>query len=198
MSAGSVSILLPTMLLNVATSLSVTYIDISNYMQLTHRYPVPSLSKLITYILTSICDCLSIVCTKTEFNFIATVYRYTWYLFIYPQMLNVNWSAFRKAPKSWLEQWHQWRALIRWKLLPLLTDRLCGLLMWYGPFIVWTSIGIRLLQWYPNQGFLSFPTPPPALHSSTYPHCKLSWHKKRMEKFSQQWFRRLAIIKANR
>ena len=55
------------------------------------------------HLLTSICDCLSIVCTKTESNLIATVYRYTRYLFIYPQMLNVNWSAFMEGPQN-----HDW------------------------------------------------------------------------------------------
>ena len=54
-----------------------------------------------------------LVRTKTEFNFIAAVYRHTQYLSIPSnQVLNVNWSTFLKVilptlqTESRLEQWH--------------------------------------------------------------------------------------------
>ena len=62
----------------------------------------------------SICDCLNkthIVCTKTEFSFIATVYRYNQYLAICNkcQMLTIVWFSgghFADPPKPQVEQWH--------------------------------------------------------------------------------------------
>ena len=75
---------------------------------------------LMVYI---ICDCLSenphIVCTKTEFNFIATVYKHTQYLSI-PGVSSVKCLVcfpgehFVDPPKAQLEQGQQWRAPIRW------------------------------------------------------------------------------------
>ena len=59
-----------------------------------------------------------IVRTKTEFNFIATVYRHTKYLSIPGissvkcQLVCFSKGHFANPPKSWLEQWHPWRAPI--------------------------------------------------------------------------------------
>ena len=50
----------------------------------------------------------SLVRTKTEFNFIAAVYRHTQYLSIpVYQVLNVNWSAFLKGILPTLQS-HGW------------------------------------------------------------------------------------------
>ena len=59
-----------------------------------------------------------LVRTKTEFNFITTVYRHTQYLSI-PSVSSVKCNLvyfseghFADPPNSWLEQWHPWRAPI--------------------------------------------------------------------------------------
>ena len=85
-----------------------------------------------------------IVCTKTEFNFIAAVCRHTQYLSI-PSVSSVKCQLvcfprgnFAYPPKSRLEQWHQWLTPIGWwgpKIAPLplwSTDVAWPLLGCYG------------------------------------------------------------------
>ena len=67
--------------------------------------------------------------TKTEFNFIAAVYRHTQYLSI-PSVSNVKCQLvcfsqghFADPPESWLEQWDPWRAPIgQWGPVSAPTD----------------------------------------------------------------------------
>ena len=109
-----------------------------------------------------------IVCTKTEFNFIATVYRYTQYLSI-PSVSNVKWSTFPKGilptllGHSWNNGTHggyQVGSGVLY-LLPL-TMRPTSVLL----ATVWAS---WLLMGCSKQGFLATPTPPHPATNSTHP-----------------------------
>ena len=130
-----------------------------------------------------------IVCTKTEFNFIATDT-----LNIYPSpvyhVLNVNWSAFSEGhfanpPKSWLKQWNQWRASIgQWDL------GLLPLTLWPTGVSLATVWASWLLMECPKRGFvtshpthstLSYPTTHP-----THPLYQQCWHsRKRWQKYHE-------------
>ena len=135
-----------------------------------------------------------IVCTKTEFNFIVTVYRHTQYLFnpsrpsVY-QMLNVNWSV-------------SWRAFCQPSKIMTGTMASMEDANWVGLFplplwptnVAWAIVWVSWLLWHILTGFFatSHPTPPPI---SFHPFCKLYWHHKRhgknIIKFTHRWFRRL-------
>ena len=108
-------------------------------------------------------DCLSkthIVCAKTEFNFIAMVYRHT---HIYPspvyQVLEVNWTAFLKGILPTLQS-HDWNNGTNGECQ--LNSGDLGLL----PLSLWL-IGVSLatvwVSWLlmgcPKQEFLPPPTP---------------------------------------
>ena len=113
----------------------------------------------------SICDCLRekthIVCTKTEFNLIATVDRHTIYPSQVYKVVNINWSTFLKGILPTLQS-HGWNNGTHGGcqlgsgdlgLLPLTT--------WptgVSLASVWAS---RLLIWCPKQWFLP---PPTSLH----------------------------------
>ena len=107
-----------------------------------------------------------LVRTKTEFNFIATVYRHSQYLYPSPvyQVLNVNWSTFLKDILPTLQS-HSWNNSTHGgcqlgngdlDLLPLF--------MWpigVSLTTVWVS---WLLMGVPNESFChlpSHPVPPP-------------------------------------
>ena len=126
------------------------------------------------------------------------------------EMWNVNWSAFLEGilptlQKSQLEQWHQWKAPIRWWNIRLLL-----LLLWLTD-VEWAIVHTSwLLRYYPNWRFFatSHPTPRhatphhpthPPQHPipstpSHYPISSVNYIKDTAcnnMKFSHQWFRRL-------
>ena len=108
-----------------------------------------------------------IIHTKTEFNFIATAYRHTQYLFI-PSVSSVecllvyfSQGHFPNPPKSQLEQWHPWKVPIGSGDLGLLSLSMWPTIMSLAT--VWVS---WLLMGCPKQWFL----PPPTRPCPTSPH----------------------------
>ena len=129
--------------------------------------------------------------TTTEFNFIIPAYRCAQYLSI-PSVSNVKCllvcfpgGHFADPPKSQLEQWHQ---------LPGGSGDL-GLLpltLWALPH--WPLCGHHGCSWgVPNRGLYCLPTHP----IPPSPILTLEKNGKNIIKFSHQWFRSLATIKAN-
>ena len=68
----------------------------------THRFNILGCLQNVTVLAKT-----HIVCTKTEFNFMATVYRHNIYPSPVYQVLNVNWSAFLKGNLQTLQS-HGW------------------------------------------------------------------------------------------
>ena len=122
-----------------------------------------------------------IVRNKTEFNFIATVDRYTQYL-IYPsqvyQVLNVNWSACMKGILPTLQS-HRWKNGTH-REHQLGSAHLSLLPLTMGPTVVplATVWATWLLMGCPKWWFLPPPTPtlshPTPLHLPSHPPSLLS------------------------
>ena len=140
--------------------LSCTYYSILHV--LTYYFLLKYCSIRLVTIYVTVSAKTGLVHTKTEFNFIAAVYRHTQYpsIPVY-QVLNVNWSAFLKGILPTLQS-HGWD---NWTHGGHQLD--CGCLYLLplamrptGTYVIGHCVGVMAAHGCPKGWFLPPPTPP--------------------------------------